>query len=770
MYEMSAFPEDLNLKVGGELLLKPDKSTVPDPITSILWKHGKNKVAEWDKDFGGLDIYAAFKERTTLDQTTGELKISGLMKTDSGVYSVEFNSKLLDKTYTLSVINDLYYKVGGELVLKPDKSTVPDAITSILWKHGKNKVAEWYKEFGLDIYAAFQQRTTLDQTTGELRISGLMKTDSGVYSVEFNSKQLDKTYTLSVINDLYYKVGGELVLKPDKSTMPDAITSILWKHGKNKVAEWYKEFDLDIYAAFKDRTTLDQTTGELRISGLMKTDSGVYSVEFNSKQLDKTYTLSVINAVRKPTITSSCNPDKTICTLTCEGDTTDAGPVTYSWKVGERAWEVVDKQLIVSKSNTGKSNSGYKYICKLKNAVSGEVSEPVGEVFGPGDLYHKVGGELVLKPDKSTVPDPITSILWKHGKYKVAEWDKDFGGLDIYAAFKDRTTLDQTTGELRISGLMKTDSGVYSVEFNSKLLDKTYTLSVINAVRKPTITSSCNPDKTICTLTCEGDTTDAEPVTYSWKVGEGAWEVLDKQLIVSKSNTGKSHSGYKYICRLKNAVSGEVSEPVGEVFGPEDLYHKVGGELVLTPEKSTVPDSITSILWKHGKYKVAEWDKDFGGLDIYAAFKDRTTLDQTTGELRISGLKKTDSGVYSVEFNSKLFDKTYTLSVINAVHKPTITSSCNPDKTICTLTCEGDTTDAEPVTYSWKVGEGAWEVLGKQLIFSKSNTGKSNSGYKYICKLKNAVSGDVSEPVGEVFCSGEWTLISVLQSYVLICQ
>ncbi|XP_029596618.1 uncharacterized protein LOC115179340 isoform X1 [Salmo trutta] len=552
--------------------------------------------------------------------------------------------------------------------------------------------------------------------------------------------------------DLYHKVGGELVLKPDKSTVPDPITSILWKHGKYKVAEWDNAFGgLDIYAAFKDRTTLDQTTGELRISGLMKTDSGVYSVEFNSKLFDKTYTLSVINAVHKPTITSSCNPDKTICTLTCEGDTTDAEPVTYSWKVGEGAWEVLGKQLIFSKSNTGKSNSGYKYICKLKNAVSGDVSEPVGEVFCSEDLYHKVGGELVLKPDKSTVTDPITSILWKHGKYKVAEWDKDFGGLDIYAAFKDRTTLDQTTGELRISGLMKTDSGVYSVEFNSKLFDKTYTLSVINSVRKPTITSSCNPDKTFCTLTCEGDTTDAEPVTYSWKVGEGAWEVLGKQLIFSKSNTGKSNSGYKYICKLKNAVSGDVSEPVGEVFCSGDLYHKVGGELVLKPDKSTVTDPITSILWKHGKYKVAEWDKDFGGLDIYAAFKDRTTLDQTTGELRISGLMKTDSGVYSVEFNSKLFDKTYTLSVINSVRKPTITSSCNPDKTFCTLTCEGDTTDAEPVTYSWKVGEGAWEVLDKQMNVSKSDTGNSTNCYKYICKLKNSVSGDVSEPVGEVF-------------------
>nr|XP_029511496.1 uncharacterized protein LOC115126052 [Oncorhynchus nerka]XP_029511497.1 uncharacterized protein LOC115126052 [Oncorhynchus nerka] len=370
---------------------------------------------------------------------------------------------------------------------------------------------------------------------------------------------------------------------------------------------------------------------------------------------------------------------------------------------------------------------------------------------------HKVGGELVLTPDKSTVTDPITSILWKHGKNKVAEWDQDFGGLDIYPAFKNRTTLDNTTGELRISGLMKNDSGVYSVEFNSKLLDQTYTLSVIKAVPKPTITSSCNPDKTSCTLTCEGNTTDAERVTYSWKVGEEAWEVIGKQLIVSKST-----NGIKYTCKLSNDVSSNVSEPVGEVFGPEhssigavvalvvvtivvfavitgflvwkkkteypqdtwidflrkyfggiygricvffsakgtdgvqpehgksnsdraekgqgneDLYHKVGGELVLTPDKSTVPDSITSILWKHGKCYVAEWDKEFRKLDIYGVFKGRTTLNQTTGELRISGLKKTDSGVYSVEFNRELLDKTYKISVIRGDDETTTNGSAAP--------------------------------------------------------------------------------------------
>uniref|UniRef100_A0A4W5PX59 Ig-like domain-containing protein n=1 Tax=Hucho hucho TaxID=62062 RepID=A0A4W5PX59_9TELE len=166
-------------------------------------------------------------------------------------------------------------------------------------------------------------------------------------------------------------------------------------------------------------------------------------------------------------------------------------------------------------------------------------------------LYRKVGEDIVLTPDKSTVTDPITGILWKHGKNKVAEWDNHFG-LDIYAAFINRTTLDQATGD-----------GVYSVEFNGKPL-KTFTLSVIKVVPKPAITSSCNPDKTSCTLTCEGNTTDAEPVTYRWKLGEGAWEVSGQQKIVSRND----NTNISYTCQLKNPVS-EASEDFDkDLFGP----------------------------------------------------------------------------------------------------------------------------------------------------------------------------------------------------------
>ncbi|XP_038853284.1 uncharacterized protein LOC120050827 [Salvelinus namaycush] len=553
-----------------------------------------------------------------------------------------------------------------------------------------------------------------------------------------NPAEPHSTARLTVREDLYHKVGGELVLTPEKSTVPDFITSILWKHGKNKVAEWDKDFgSLDIYAAFKERTTLDQTTGELRISGLMKTDSGVYSVEFNSKLLDKTYKRSVIKAVPKPTITSSCNANQTSCTLTCEGNTTDAEPVTYSWKVGEGAWEVVDKQLSVSKSDSGKSNNGYKYICKLKNAVSEEVSEPVGEVFGP---------EAVPKPTitSSCNPDKTSCTLTCEGDTTDAEpvtYSWKVGERAWEVLYKQRNVSKSDTGKSNngYKYICKLKNAV-----SEEVSEPVGEVFGPEAVPKPTITSSCNANQTSCTLTCEGNTTDAEPVTYSWKVGEGAWEVVDKQLSVSKSDSGKSNNGYKYICKLKNAVSEEVSEPVGEVFGPEAVPKP-------TITSSCNPDKTSCTLTCEGDTTDAEpvtYSWKVGERASEVVDKQLIVSKSDSGKLA-NGYKYTCKLKNAV--SEEVSEPVGEVFGPEAVPKPTITSSCNPDKTSCTLTCEGDTTDAEPVTYSWKVGERAWEVLYKQRNVSKSDTGKSNNGYKYICKLKNAVSEEVSEPVGEVF-------------------
>uniref|UniRef100_A0A8C7FKH6 Ig-like domain-containing protein n=1 Tax=Oncorhynchus kisutch TaxID=8019 RepID=A0A8C7FKH6_ONCKI len=171
---------------------------------------------------------------------------------------------------------------------------------------------------------------------------------------------------------------------------------------------------------------------------------------------------------------------------------------------------------------------------------------------------------------------------------------------------------------------------------------------------------------------------------------------------------------------------------------------------------------LQEILWKHGVNKGGGMEHP-DRLQAFSDYKGRTTLNTTTGEIAIRQLTKQLSGVYEAECMIGGEIQTFQQRVkFIAVPKPTITYTCNSNKTSCILTSEGNATGAERVTYSWKVGEGAWEVIGKQLIVSKSDTGKSTNSYKYICKLKNSVSGEVSEPVGEVFGPGEWTLLSVL--------
>ncbi|XP_045074102.1 carcinoembryonic antigen-related cell adhesion molecule 5-like isoform X2 [Coregonus clupeaformis] len=543
-------------------------------------------------------------------------------------------------------------------------------------------------------------------------------------------------------DDLYHKVGGEVLLKPDKSTVPGPITSILWKHGKNKVAEWDKDFGgLEIYAAFKERTTLNQATGELRIRGLTKTDSGVYSVEFNGKLLDKTYKLSVIKEVPKPTITSSCNTNKTSCTLTCEGDTTDAEPVTYNWKVGEGAWEVLDKHHTVSKSDTGNSNSGSKYLCKMKNSAGeGEVSEPVGQVFGPEAVpkptitsscnANKSSCTLTCEGD-TTGAEPVT-YSWKVGE---GAWEV----IGKHLTVSKSDTGNSNSGSKYLCK-MKNSAG------EGEVSEPVGQVFGPEAVPKPTITSSCNANKTSCTLTCEGNTTDAEPVTYNWKVGEGAWEVIGKHHTVSKSDTGNSNSGSKYLCKMKNSAGeGEVSEPVGQVFGPEAVPKPTitsscnanKTSCTLTCEGDTTDAEPITYSWKVGEGAWEVLDKQMN------VFKSDTGK-STNSYKYICKLNNSVSGEAS-EPVGEVFDP-------KAVPKPTITSSCNSNKTSCTLTCEGDATGAEPITYSWKVGEGAWEVIGKHMVVSKSDTGKSTNSYKYFCKLKNSAGeGEASEPVGQVF-------------------
>ncbi|XP_047432871.1 CD48 antigen-like isoform X2 [Mugil cephalus] len=169
--------------------------------------------------------------------------------------------------------------------------------------------------------------------------------------------------------------------------------------------------------------------------------------------------------------------------------------------------------------------------------------------------YKKVGDEVVLSPGSEA--SPISSITWKHNSNLAAEW---YGGeVEFYRDFKGRCKLNTATGELIIPNLTLKDSGSYKVEINNRVLKPTE-IKVISGVSKPTVSENCDAEKTHCVLTCEGITTDSEPVTYTWWSGDVV-KSETKQLIITKDDTEPS-----FTCELANPVSSERSREVTNPF------------------------------------------------------------------------------------------------------------------------------------------------------------------------------------------------------------
>ncbi|XP_038588742.1 uncharacterized protein LOC119913397 [Micropterus salmoides] len=198
------------------------------------------------------------------------------------------------------------------------------------------------------------------------------------------------------------------------------------------------------------------------------------------------------------------------------------------------------------------------------------------------DKYVAVGGKLELRP-KPPSAVAITNILWKHNGNLVAEWAQGAVELTHYGSFKSRTTLDINAGGLEINNMVESDAGLYTVEINSQVQSPSYDVKMIKDVPKPEVWMrllTCAADSEACTLSCDGDTGGAEPVTYSWKEGDGDWKESGKDMKITKTNTGVK----TFSCKMKNPVSEKESEPEPNPFFqrklPDCLWTKVLGAVM----------------------------------------------------------------------------------------------------------------------------------------------------------------------------------------------
>ncbi|XP_053189523.1 uncharacterized protein LOC128373258 [Scomber japonicus] len=200
--------------------------------------------------------------------------------------------------------------------------------------------------------------------------------------------------------------------------------------------------------------------------------------------------------------------------------------------------------------------------------------------FGEGDT-------LEMRPKFS---GEINTVTWKLNNELVAEWLKTINDPMYYNTFEGRTTLDKETGILKITNMSPADSGVYSVEINNKVLPERYNVKVIKEVPQPVVELnllSCSDASDSCILSCDGKSdeavalTEAEPVTYSWKMGEGEW--MDGEKSRNITNDMETQRVETFSCRMKNPISEKQSDPIPNPFYREDLPEHLFYEFIAPP-------------------------------------------------------------------------------------------------------------------------------------------------------------------------------------------
>ncbi|XP_047458601.1 uncharacterized protein LOC125018614 [Mugil cephalus] len=180
----------------------------------------------------------------------------------------------------------------------------------------------------------------------------------------------------------YFKFGETLTLQPAFS---EKITSIVYKFGGNLVAEWVgNEVPLTYYSTFDGRTTLNTTTGELKIDNMGKDDTGEFVVEINNVVQSQTFEPVEIKDVPDPSVKVRpliCDSSSYNCTvqLLCDGDIKESGPVTFSWRKDEGAWK--ESEQVMNITNDEETKKVETFSCRMKNPVSEKDSEPEQNPF-----------------------------------------------------------------------------------------------------------------------------------------------------------------------------------------------------------------------------------------------------------------------------------------------------------------------------------------------------------------------------------------------------
>ncbi|XP_026108575.1 uncharacterized protein LOC113080628 [Carassius auratus] len=148
----------------------------------------------------------------------------------------------------------------------------------------------------------FRDRLKLDHVTGSLTITNFTNTDSGLYILDITSRNIVKTFSVSVHGLSGVDSEKVSVMEGDSVTLHTGIKTnqdrIKWFFNTDRIAQISGDqskicADAVCPERFRDRLKLDHRTGSLTITNITNTDSGDYTLDIISRNGVKTFSVSV---------------------------------------------------------------------------------------------------------------------------------------------------------------------------------------------------------------------------------------------------------------------------------------------------------------------------------------------------------------------------------------------------------------------------------------------------------------------------------------------
>ncbi|XP_059425998.1 uncharacterized protein LOC132160270 [Carassius carassius] len=290
----------------------------------IKWYFNDTRIAQLigdqSKICSDVQCKERFRDRLKLDHQTGSLTITNSRYTDSGVYKLQiFRRRVIKKIFNIAVrgvpgaetdqMKTKSVKEGESVTLDPGVIKSPDdvmtwhfndiLITEITRDH--QKICE---EVKCNSTGRFRDRLKLDNQTGSLTITNITNTDAGVYKVQINSSIQphhsiisSKRFSLTVTGASGVETDGmtAYVMEGDSVTLHTDVKMnhqdrIRWYCNKTLIAQIIgdqsKICTLDqCKERFRDRLKLDNHIGDLNITNIRTTDSGVYKLQIISRRV-----------------------------------------------------------------------------------------------------------------------------------------------------------------------------------------------------------------------------------------------------------------------------------------------------------------------------------------------------------------------------------------------------------------------------------------------------------------------------------------------------